>query len=181
MNLICKITDNDIDEEKATVFEPKKIRLGARGIVVRNDNKIAIFYKENKNQYKLPGGGIDTNETPEDAFKREVLEETGCIVEITKKLGITEEYKSKTSFQQISYIFVGKVIKETSKLNITKKEQEEGAKLLWETPENALKLITNCFDKLVASNYESIYTTKFVVLRDRKILEHFINNQNKRS
>ena len=36
--------------------EPCKIinRFGARGIVVDND-KIAIFYKKNKNEYKLPG------------------------------------------------------------------------------------------------------------------------------
>ena len=49
------------------------------------------------------------------------------------------------------------------------KEKDEGAKLLWETPEKALEFVTKCFDKLVASKYESIYSTKFVVLRDRKI------------
>jgi len=53
--------------------------------------------------------------------------------------------------------------------------QDEGAKLLWETPENALGLITECFDKLVASKDASIYSTKFVVLRDRKILEYYLN------
>ena len=50
-----------------------------------------------------------------------------------------------------------------------------GARLLWETPNNALKLITECYDKLVKSDYESVYATKFVVLRDRKILEYYIN------
>lgn len=40
---------------------------------------------------------------------------------------------------------------------------------MWETPEKALELIKECFDKLVASKYESIYSTKFVVLRDRRI------------
>lgn len=29
-----------------------------------------------KNEYKLPGGGIDKGENPEEAFKRETLEET---------------------------------------------------------------------------------------------------------
>ena len=46
--------------------------------------------------------------------------------------------------------------------------------MLWDTPEKALKLITECFDKLVASKYASIYSTKFVVLRDRKILEYYL-------
>lgn len=89
------------------------IRNGARGIVIRQDGKIAIFYKSNKKQYKLPGGGIENNETPEIAFKREVLEETGCNVEIIKKLGITKEYKSRENFLQTSHIFISKVANDT--------------------------------------------------------------------
>lgn len=57
---------------------------------------------------------------------------------------------------------------------MTEKEKDEGANLLWETPQKALELITKCYNELVASKYESIYSTKFVVLRDRKILEKYI-------
>ena len=173
MKLICKITDEDIGE-KIIDMENPRLRLGARGIVIRDDGKIAIFNKSNKNEYKLPGGGLEGEEKPEEAFKREVLEETGCEVEIIETLGTTEEYKSLNNFKQISYVYVGKVQKDTNKLNLTEKEKDEGAKLLWETPEKALELITECFDKLVASKYASIYSTKFVVLRDSKILEKYI-------
>jgi len=86
MELICKITDIDIGEEPVEMENPK-LRLGARGIVIREDGKIAIFNKSNKNEYKLPGGGLESKEKPEDAFKREVLEETGCKVEIIDTLG----------------------------------------------------------------------------------------------
>ena len=177
MELICKITDEDIGE-KSTNMENPKLRLGARGIVIREDGKIAVFNKSNKNEYKLPGGGLEGEETPEEAFKREVLEETGCEVEIIKKLGTTEEYKSLNNFKQISYIFVGKVLKDNKQLNVTEKEKDEGAKLVWETPERALELITECYDKIIASKYSSIYSTKFVVLRDRKILEKYISIKN---
>lgn len=172
-SIICKITDEDIGEKTITMLNPK-IRLGARGIVIREDGKIAIFNKSNKNEYKLPGGGIEGNEEPEIAFKREVLEETGCEIEIIKELGTTEEYKSLNNFKQISYVFVGRVIKDTKQLNVTQKEKEEGAKLLWTTPKEALELIQGCFDNLIASKYESVYRTKFVVLRDSKILEKYI-------
>ena len=173
MKLICKITDEDIGE-KIIDMENPRLRLGARGIVIRDDGKIAIFNKSNKNEYKLPGGGLEGEEKPEEAFKREVLEETGCEIEIIETLGTTEEYKSLNNFKQISYVFVGKVLKDTKQLNVTEKEKDEGAKLLWKTPEKALELITECFDKLVASKYESIYSTKFVVLRDSKILKYYI-------
>lgn len=174
MELICKITDEDIGEKIIDMEDPK-LRLGARGIVIREDGKIAVFNKSNKNEYKLPGGGLEGEEKPEEAFKREVLEETGCEVEIIENLGTTEEYKSLNNFKQISYVFVCKVIKDTKQLNVTEKEKDEGAKLLWENPEKALKLITECFDKLNASKYASIYSTKFVVLRDKRILEYYLS------
>ncbi len=139
MKLICKITDEDVGEKSMNMDNPK-LRLGARGIVIREDGKIAIFNKSKKNEYKLPGGGLEGEENPEEAFKREILEETGCEIKIIENLGTTEEYKSLNNFKQISYVFVGKVLKDTKQLNATKKEKEEGAKLLWETPEKDYKV-----------------------------------------
>ena len=173
MCMLIKITDEDIGEVSKNMNNPR-LRLGARGIVIREDGKIAIFNKSNKNEYKLPGGGIEEDENPEEAFKREVLEETGCIIEIEEKLGITEEYKTKTNFKQISNVFIGMVIEDTKQLNVTQKEKEEGAQLIWKAPEEALKLIIDCYDNLVGSKYESVYMTKFIVLRDRKILEYYL-------
>ena len=175
MDVLFKLTDEDIGYEYHELENPE-LRLAARGIVVRDDGKIAVFNKSNKNEYKLPGGGMEEDENPEEAFKREVLEETGCIIEITHILGTTEEYKAQSNFKQISYIFVGKVIEDTLQVNFTKQEKDEGAKLIWETPEKALELITDCYDKLVDSDYENVYSTKFVVLRDRKLLEFYMNN-----
>ena len=59
---------------------------------------------------------------------------------------------------------------------MTQKEKDEGARLVGETPENALKVITESYDKLVASKYEPVYHTKFIALRDRKILEYYIKH-----
>lgn len=172
--LITKITDDDFGLEFGDMEKPQ-LRKGARGIVIREDGKIAIFNKVNKHEYKLLGGGIEESENPEDAFHREVEEETGCKIEIIKSLGITEEYKYKNNFKQISYIFVSKVIEDTQKLNLTQKEKDEGAKLLWVEPLEALKLIRNCINDLKDSQYEDVYATKFIVLRDRRILEYYLS------
>lgn len=173
MGLIYKVTDTDIGEIPIEMNNPT-IRIGARGIVIREDGKIAVFNKANKNEYKLPGGGIEEKEEPEEAFKREVLEETGCEVEIIRDLGTIEEHKSLGNFKQISYVYVAKVIKDTKELYLTEKEKDEGARLLWETPEKSLELIKACYNKILASKYESVYHTKFIVFRDRKILERYM-------
>lgn len=176
MNLLFEITDKDfgIDPQEMNNY---RLRVAARGIVIRDDGKIAIQNKSNKNEYKLVGGGMEENEDPTVAFKREVLEEAGCEIEIIEQLGVTEEYKSLQNLKQISNIFVAKVIKDTHTLDLTEKEKNEGAKLLWLEPKEALKLIIDCYDKLLPSEYDNVYDTRFVVLRDRKILEYYLSNQ----
>ncbi len=175
MNLLFKLTDKDfgIEPQEMNNF---KLRMAARGIVIREDGKIAIQNKANKNEFKLVGGGMEENEDPIIAFKREVLEEAGCEVEVIKQLGITEEYKSLQNLKQISHIFIANVINDTHKLDLTEKEKSEGAKLLWVNPKEALQLITDCYDKLLPSDYDDVYDTRFVVLRDRKILEYYLQS-----
>ncbi len=173
MEIICKLTDKDFGIEPREMNNCR-VRLASRGIVIRDDGKIALQNKTKKNEFKLVGGGIENNEDSELAFKREVLEETGCEIEIIKKLGTTEEYRSLQNLKQISHIFIAKVINDRQILNLTEKEKSEGAKLIWVDIKGALKLITDCYDKLVASDYDSVYDTRFVVLRDRKILEYYL-------
>ena len=180
INLIAQIKDEDIGEETKEV-EKYRQRFGARGIVIREDGKIAVFNKSFKNEFKLPGGGIDEGEETAEAFKREVFEETGCNVEIIDFIGTIEELKTQDSFKQMSYVYVGKVIEDTKSLHVTEQEEKEGAKLLWEKPENALVLIKGCYEKLLPSPCEadlsSVYHTKFIVKRDTKILETYLDNK----
>ena len=174
MKCIKVLKDEDFNLESKEFNNPR-IRYGARGIVINNKGQIAIFNKSNKNEFKLPGGGIDKGEDIKEAFKREVLEETGCKVEIIEELGTIEEHKTLDNFKQISYIFVSKVIENTYKQSLTKKEQDEGAKLIWVDANEGLSLITNCINNLKESDYENLYHSKFIVTRDKIILEYYLN------
>ena len=177
MDILFKLTDEDFGIEPQEMNN-SRLRMAARGIVIRENGKIAIQNKSKKNEFKLVGGGMENDEDPTLAFKREVLEEAGCEIEIIEQLGITEEYKSLQNLKQISNIFVAKVINDTHKLNLTEKEKSEGAKLLWVEPQEALRLVTDCYDKLLPSDYDDVYDTRFVVLRDRKILKYYLEKIN---
>ena len=99
-----------------------------------------------------------------ETFKREILEETGCEVEIIEKLGTSEEFKSHTNFYQLSHIFLAKLIKDTNHLNLTEKEIDEGSKPIWVTLDEAITLVKNSFDKLKASTFDkddNEYSSKF--------------------
>lgn len=178
MKCIKVITDLDFDLKPKEFNNPRK-RYSARGIIVNNNNEIAILYKSQKNEYKLIGGGIKDDENLSEAFEREALEETGTIIRIKECLGITREEKSQDNFIQISYIYIANVLEDTKKLHLTEKEKKEGSIVLWLEPFKALKLIKESESILKSSKYEgklSIYHTKFIVRRDYEILKYYIEN-----
>lgn len=176
MGVIAKITDEDFGEKSQENLDPR-VRIASRGIVINAEGKIAIFNKENMNEFKLPGGGKEGHESEEATFIREVFEETGCKVEVVKELGTVEEYRTKANFKQISTVFVGKVIEDTNNPSMTDREVVEGGKVIWRTPEEGLKLISDCYENVIPSPYENEYASKYVVYRDKKIMEYYLNNQ----
>ena len=175
-NLIAIIKDSDIGYEDIKFNNPQ-VRYASRGIVFNKDNKIAIFNKVNKNEFKLPGGGVEKEEHFLEAFIREVREETGCILDNIREIGYIEEHKSQGNFKQISKVFIGECRKQNNFLNLTEKEKDEGGTLLWMDIDEALETMKNSFDNLIGSKYENIYITKFIVTRDIKILEYYKNNK----
>ena len=54
-------------------------REAVRGIIIK-ESKILLIYSEKNGDYKLPGGGIEEGETPEEALIREFQEASGVRV-----------------------------------------------------------------------------------------------------
>ena len=66
--------------------------------VINNDRILMVYHKSLARCYwTLPGGGVDKDETPEQAAVREVKEETGLDVIIDKFL-FTEDYEFGVSY-----------------------------------------------------------------------------------
>ena len=100
--MVDKIIYENYSEPALAEFSVNWPRVASRGIVLRGDKMLA-FLKQRTGQYKLPGGGREGDEVPEETFKREVLEETGWTVKNIKKIGVT---KGST---QLSHVFVAEV------------------------------------------------------------------------
>lgn len=86
------------------------MRAGARAIIIK-DNMILLMHrlKNSHEYYVLPGGGIEENETPEQAVLREVKEETDLDIEIIKWWEIVEEYNKNRIYLFIAKSFKGNV------------------------------------------------------------------------
>ena len=175
MKFIAKITDTDIGEKVYAINNPTT-RKAVRTILLNDSGEIALLHKAEKNEYKLIGGGIENQETLEQALRREVLEESGCEISILEELGYVEEYRTLNNFIQTSYVYVTKVSKNTGKLHLTEQEKDEGAELCWYKPEIALKQIDDSYEKLAPSKYGSLYDSKIIIKRDSCILKYYIGN-----
>lgn len=63
------------------------LRQTSRGIVLRDDHILLIErWRPGRHYFSIPGGGIEPGETPEITVLREIAEETGCQVELGRKL-----------------------------------------------------------------------------------------------
>ncbi len=159
MKLLKHIEDRPIKKGEKT-WE----RRASRGVVFDKEGFIPLMFVSKIGYHKLPGGGIEENETETEACKREFLEETGCEVEVGKEIGMVTEFRPfAANLFQISYCYLGKIISKNRTPNLEQSEKEEGLKLEWFTLGGAI----NQLKKDKPRNHEG----EFIQERDLTFLE----------
>ena len=163
--LIREISDIDFDPKyQMGDLSTFNIRRASRGILL-SGNKIALLNVTKQNYHKLPGGGIDKNESLEEAFKRELLEEVGCDCEILDQGGIVIEWRDQFKLLQISYVFLARVVGQIKQNKLEQDEINDGFVLEWTPFEKVEEILYNDVPK----NYEG----PFIKLRDKSIFEYY--------
>ena len=115
-----------------------KVRVACRGIIIK-DGMILTSYETRTNQYMLPGGGKEANESNLDCVIREVKEETGYIIKPLKcALEINEYYGEEKYINK--YFFATISLKTNTQL--TEKEKEFGLILKWVNIQDLLNILS---------------------------------------
>ena len=110
-------------------------RHAVRAIIIQ-DNKILMVHT-NKGDYKFPGGGIKKAESHEEALRREVIEETGYIVDQMQEEAGTivqrnpNQFDSTGIFQMTSYYYFCNVKPNKTKQHLDKYEQDQEFMPVW--------------------------------------------------
>lgn len=108
----------------------------ARAIVFKQQH-ILLIYTQRYDDFSLPGGGIDSNESIEQGLIRELNEETGAQnIKICSEFGLYEEYRPwyKDDFDIIhikSYCYVCEINEQLGQAQLEHYEQQNGMQAKW--------------------------------------------------
>lgn len=87
--------------------------IGVFGIIFDEQKRVLLCHRCDYDLWNLPGGTMENNESPWDGLKREVKEETGLEIEISKLTGIY----SKPDKNEVVFSFICKKIGGKIELN----------------------------------------------------------------
>ena len=168
MKVISELNDQIIIGQDGSSDKPP--RLTARAIVKSKEGLYAVMYAEKFGLYSLPGGGLEEGEDVLSALRREVLEETGCIFDEIKDLGIVTENRGHQDYTQKSFYYVVTTNSIAEQTHFTDVEKASNTTVQWHSLDDMIRLIT-----------EPTHTTvqrKYLQARDVAALKEYLQNNN---
>lgn len=124
------------------------------GLVFDNEGNILVCKSIRKNTWTFLGGQVEIGESLEEALKREILEESGVTVEVTKLVGLYSNVQETLWHDgttkvptKITIDFICKYISGTPTTS------DETSDVVWMSPSEAKKLFTHPIFSLRLNNF----------------------------
>lgn len=145
-------------------------RPSVRGIILKDNRKIALVYSKKEKYYKFPGGGIHKDEDKKEALIREVREEVGLTVipeSICEFGSVMRRQKSNVSpntiFEQENFYYMCKTKNRIVDQDLDDYEAEAGFTLRFVSLDETIR---------VNSAYKSEdYFNEIMIMRETKVLQ----------
>ncbi len=144
MRLLFKMDSGDYDPA-GTAF----VRHSARCVTIR-DGRAAMVHSLKYNYYKFPGGGIEPNETREEALIRETAEEAGLTVipASIREFGCVHRIQKSSfpdaeRFIQDNFYYLCDVQPQAGQQNLDDYEADEHFTLEWVAADTAIDVNRN--------------------------------------
>lgn len=163
MKLLKELREGDLGIEVKEISGPLEVRNAVRAVVFDAEGRVGVIHVADGNYWKIPGGGVEKDESFPEALERELIEEAGVSAIIEKEIGIIFEYWNHLGQLHISYCFLARVRGEKKIPEFDEKERARGFSFHWLPYEKALIKFQE--------NTALFYEAKFMQTRDRMFLE----------
>lgn len=119
-------------------------RPGVYAVLLDGDAVLTTFQESPISEFQLPGGGIDKGEQPIAALHREVFEETGWKIDITRRLGAFRRFTYMPEYdlwaEKLCTVYLARPVRRLGP------PTEAGHTAVWMTAAEALMQLTNSGD-----------------------------------
>ncbi|MFB4185485.1 MULTISPECIES: HAD-IIA family hydrolase [Bacillus amyloliquefaciens group] len=91
--------DNEIKAEvrKKPDFQwTEQVKAGVAGIIIKESSSVLLMKRADNGLWGIPSGHVEPGETVEQAIIREIEEETGLVVKVSKMIGVYSDPSSQT-------------------------------------------------------------------------------------
>lgn len=127
-----------------------KPRPGVYGVLWRDGQLLITFQATPMPEYQLPGGGVDPGESTIAALHREVREETGWTISVTRRLGAFQRYTYMPEYDLWA--------RKSCQIYLCRPARSLGRPLephhepLWVSPAEAVEILGNAGDRYFVQN-----------------------------
>jgi 8-oxo-dGTP diphosphatase len=125
-------------------------RPGVYAVLLQGDHILATHQAEPVPEFQLPGGGIDRGEHPIAALHREVSEETGWKIAVTRRIGAFRRFTYMPEYglwaEKVCSIYLARPILRLGP------PSEAGHSAVWLPVDEALHLLGNAGDRAILAS-----------------------------
>ena len=160
-----------MEDLKFKLDDKNEFSIRVIGIALKGDKVLlhGINGKNEKNEWRFPGGSVKTFESSEQAIKREFLEELGENINIERVYGIVEDFfmfKNSIKVHQLAIYYLVKFNDDSKYLNLDEFEGIEDGK--------------NMKFKWIDINSNEFVKPKLIfdeLKKNNKTIQHYILNE----
>ena len=121
------------------------LRPGVYAILVRDGAILLTHQAEPWPEFQLPGGGIDRGEHPVPALHREVMEETGWTMQLSRRLGGFRRFTYMPEYdlwaEKMCTVYLARPVLRRGP------PSEQGHDAVWAEPSAAARMLANPGDR----------------------------------
>lgn len=148
MKLLYTLTDKEFPYDGIN-----HVRDISRGVIYNDKYEIGLLYLDNdidtkfgpRHYFETPGGGIEENETPLEAFIREVGEEIGAEIDNIEEIGIVEDDYNAIKRHNVNHYYLGHLTR-LHETHLLPYEKSFGIKTVWIPLDEVVETFNNVKD-----------------------------------